>query len=134
MDELGLHNNVLDEIIYGTLDADIYKTCLTHEADLQKRTEGYIPGRQDKYYFPRLDMEQHFTMLRQTNDFQCRFHMSESAYKNLVDILEDDITVDEKRSMASTGGNDPISKVMIACMGLRFMGGEKYKSLADIWL
>ena len=39
--------------------------------------------------------------------------MSESAYRNLVDILEDDITVDEERSRASTGGNDPISKEML---------------------
>ena len=110
MDKLGLHNNVLDEIIYGTLDVDIYKTCLTHDADLQKRTDGYIPGRQDKYYFPRIDMEQHFTMLRQTNNFQCRFHMSESAYENLVDILEDDMTVDEKSLWLLQGATIPYLK------------------------
>lgn len=59
--------------------------------------------------------------------------MSESAYINLVDILEDDITVDKEISRASTDDNTPISKETIACMGLRFMGGEKYKSLADIY-
>ena len=50
----------------------------------------------------------------------------------LVSILEDDITVNSVRSRASTGGNTPISKKLITCMSLRFMGGTKHKDLDDV--
>ena len=59
--DFGSHDNVLDDIIYGTLDVDIYKTCIMHDTDVRRRIEGYTPGRKDKYYFPRINMEEHFT-------------------------------------------------------------------------
>lgn len=121
--DFGSYDNILDEIIYGTLYADIYNTCIMHDANVRRRMRDYVAGSKDKYYFPWINMEEHFTMLRETKDFQYRFHISESAYRNLVDILEYDITVDEERSRASTDGNTPIFKEMIACMGLCFMGG-----------
>lgn len=48
-----------------------------------------------------------------------------------MDILN--ITVDEKKSRQSTGGNDPISPKMIVAMGLRYLGGEELKSMADVF-
>ena len=55
--------------------------------------------------------------------------MSKKAFDKLVDILK--ITVDKLKSKNSTSGNAPISPLMIVAIGLRFLGGEKAKSLAD---
>ena len=55
--------------------------------------------------------------------------MSKLAFDKLVCILN--IQVNKTKSRQSTGGNDPISSVMIVAIGLRFLGGEKAKSLAD---
>ena len=72
-------------------------------------------------------------MCRATEGFQTRYHMSENAYHQLVDILHDDIAPNEGKSRNSTGGNIPISAQMVTCMGIRYMGGEKTKSLADAY-
>ena len=72
-------------------------------------------------------------MCRATEGFQTRYHMSENAYHQLVDILHDDIAPNEEKSRNSTGGNSPISAQMVTCMGIRYMGGEKTKSLADAY-
>ena len=57
--------------------------------------------------------------------------MSVSSFHHLVNIL--DIHVNEARSRASTGGNAPITSTMIVAIGVRYLGGEKRKSLADIF-
>ena len=87
--------------------------------------------RRKKYKHDRLDMDRHFEMCELTNGFQRRYHMSRDAFDDLVRILN--ITVDEARSRNSTEGNEPISPVMIVAMGIRFMGGEEVKSIADIF-
>ena len=53
--------------------------------------------------------------------------MSENMYRELLNILHDDITPNVKRSRASNNGNSPINSKMVTCMGLRFMGEEKSK-------
>ena len=68
-------------------------------------------------------------MCEHTHGFQSCYHMSKQAFDRLCDIL--DIQVDEKKSRQSTKGNDPITSVMVVAIGLRFLGGEKPKSLAD---
>ena len=86
-------NGVLNDIIYGNLpDKSSFETLLQHD---------YMKIRQEKFLFKRLDMNYHFDMCRKTNDFQCRYHMSENAYSNLVDILMSDIAPDEKQARCS---------------------------------
>ena len=87
--------------------------------------------RKPKFRHNRLNLGEHFEMCHATNGFQSRYHMTSNAFERLVGLL--DITVNEDRSRASTQGNDPICSRMIVAMGLRFMGGEKKKSLADIF-
>ena len=48
-------------------------------------------------------------------------------------IFEDKLAVDEAQSRRSTKGNEPITTTMVVAIGLRFMGGESAKSLADIF-
>ena len=57
--------------------------------------------------------------------------MSYASFIQLVDIL--DLNVNETRSRASTSGNEPITLELIVAIGLWFMGGEKRKSLKDIF-
>ena len=109
------------------------KSCKT-KRDEDEEGDLYILSRnkqcrREKYQYNRLDMDEHFEMCRHTEGFQLRYHMSENAFRNLVMTLG--IHVDEKRSRASTGDNHPISSEMVVAIGLRFMGGEKMKSLAD---
>ena len=76
---------------------------------------------------------QHLEMLCHTRGFQSRYHMSESSFNKLVDILRSDISVDVNQSMRSSSGNDSITPEMIVGAGLRFLGGELHKSIADMY-
>ena len=116
---------ILHDIIYGNIpNESFYNTLVQHDC---------MQYRQEKFHFKRIDMNYHFEMCRQTNGFQCRYHMSENAYRGLVNILHDDISPNVERSRASTNGNSPISSEMVTCMRLRFMGGEKSESLAVVY-
>ena len=59
--------------------------------------------------------------------------MTERSFQRLLEILGKDLPVDLKQLLNSTGGNAPITSEMKVAIGLRFMGGEKSKSLADIF-
>ena len=72
-------------------------------------------------------------IIRHTKQFVSRYHMRESSFIKLVNLLRHDITVHKARSRASTGGNDPLYPKLVAATGLRFLGGEYPKSLADIY-
>ena len=100
--------------------------------DLEDGKERQTRG--EKYRYNRLDMEEHFEMCRRTKCFQRRYHMSEESFFELVGVLESEgLAVDLLQSKRSTGGNEPITTVMIVALGLRFMGGEMVKSLADVF-
>ena len=86
--------------------------------------------RKKKYKHKRLDMKQHIKMCIETDGFERRYHMTYESYLKLVEILN--IKVDEQKSRNSTG-EDPISPAMIVAMGVRFIGGEKIKPIADIF-
>ena len=94
------------------------------------RNSGKI-NRSKKFRHNRLNLPQHTRMCIATGGFERRYHMTYDAFTQLVDIL--DIKVDFKQSSNSTSGNDPITPTMIVAIGLRFFGGEKIKSLADIF-
>ena len=59
--------------------------------------------------------------------------MSEFTCDNLLQILGDEIKFDEIKSSNSTSGNGPITPKMVLYTGLRFMGGDMIKSLADVF-
>ena len=117
-------NGILNRIIYGNLYRKNYNALLEHDC---------MKIHQEKFKFKRLDMDYHFTMCERTKGFQSRYHMTESAYTSLVDILHHDITLNETKSRNSTGNNEPIIAKIVTYCGLRFMGGEKVKSLGDIY-
>ena len=58
-------------------------------------------------------------MCIETGGFARQYHMSYRAYIWLVEIL--DIKVNLIKSSNSTSGNDPITKEIIAAMGICFM-------------
>ena len=72
-----------------------------------------------------IDWEKHLRELNKTNvrangktGFDERFHMRPHHFDHLHDALREYISIDFKRSMVSTQGNDPI---YMAC-GLRCLG------------
>ena len=89
--------------------------------------------RRKKWRYKRLDIDEHFRMCLHTNTFSRRYHMSLESFEALVRILKIDISLDATKSMNSTSGNSPITPRMIVAMGLRYVGGEEVKSLADIF-
>ena len=106
----------------------IIKDCSIYDDD-------EIPGekqrRNPKWRFKRIDMNEHFEMCEHTNTFVRHYHMTRPSFHALVDIL--DISIDATKSMNSTSGNAPITSTMVVTVGLRYMGGEEPKSLADVF-
>ena len=84
-----------------------------------------------KFQFQRLDLEYHLKMCHEKNGIQKWYHISEAAFMKLYDILDPDISVNKKYSRSGSSGNTPICSKTTLCVGLRFMGGEKTKTLAD---
>ena len=89
--------------------------------------------RRVRWNHERINWKQHVEKLRHTNGFQKRYHMSERSFNQLVDILCPQVSLDELQSYQNTGGNDPITPEMVVGAGLRFLGGEHVKSIADIF-
>ena len=59
--------------------------------------------------------------------------MTPPSFDALVHILKSDISIDFTKTMNSTSDNAPITSRMIVAAGLRYMGGEEPKSLADVF-
>ena len=124
-------NDVLNAYLYGDLydDDAIFDSYQAMENifDFNKSL------RSIKYKYTRTNWQEHRDELILTNTFYSKMHMGVSAFENLVTLLRSDITVNELQSRRSTGGVDPIYPEMIVATGLRFFGGEKLKSLSDIY-
>jgi hypothetical protein len=75
--------------------------------------------------------QEHVAMCEHTGGFERRYHMTKESFDKLVDIL--DLPVNEVKSRNSTRGVEPIHKEIIVASGLRYLGGESYKSIADIF-
>lgn len=89
--------------------------------------------RATKWRNKRIDWREHLDRERHTGKFQSKYHMSEESFDRLVDLLRPYVTVDYKKSMNSTSGNSPIYPEIVVGIGLRYLGGEKIKSLEDIF-
>jgi hypothetical protein len=86
-----------------------------------------------KWGHNRLNWEESLKKERHQKSFESKYHMSETAFFTLLEILRDSITVDFTKSRNSTGGNDPIFPELILATGLRFLGGSTHKDLEDIF-
>ena len=86
-----------------------------------------------KWVYDRMDWERDLARLRHTRQFQSTYHMSERSFDRLVDLLRPKLPVNIKQSMNSSSGGRPITPEMKVAIGLRFLGGEHIKSLADIF-
>jgi len=89
--------------------------------------------RAPKWAYKRIDWDRHVEMLVHTKSFQSRYHMSLQAFHLLLSILRSSVTVDGKQSRRCTSGNAPIVPELVVGAGLRFLGGESQKSIADIY-
>ena len=89
--------------------------------------------RRPKWRFERIDWDEHLQMLRHTRGFQSRYHMTESSFNKLVDILRQDIHINKAQSSRSTSGNKPITAEMVVGAGLRFLGGDYQKTISDVF-
>ena len=89
--------------------------------------------RRIKYRHDRINWVEHINMCRHTGGFESRYHMTEASFKKLLEILRPRITSNELQSFRSTAGNDPITPEMTVGAGLRFLGGEYQKSIADVY-
>ena len=120
----GPPSNVFDSILYGDLDDDDdddYEMSLLHQ-ELTRDTY---------HFYDRLNLKTHFEMCCSTkNGFESRYHVSEISYQKLCHILNDKTFVS---FVFDSTGNTPITVNVVVCIGLRFMGGEKEKSLCDIF-
>ncbi|KAG7363169.1 hypothetical protein IV203_026529 [Nitzschia inconspicua] len=86
--------------------------------------------RSRKVRYRRIDWDEHVAEKLATNTFHTRYRMTYTTFQRLVDML--DITVDEKQSKRSTGGNTPIKKELVVAGGIRYLAGGSRNDVADI--
>lgn len=79
----------------------------------------------------RLVWEGHVQEIERGGGFQTRYHMSLESFNHLVDILRGRVTIEPKMARVCCGQIIPPQVVVGA--GLRYMGGELVKSIADIF-
>jgi hypothetical protein len=89
-------------------------------------------SRKRKWLHERTDWSEHARMKVHQDRFQTEYHMSFKAFNKLVDILRPSLAVNVKQSMCSST-NDPIHPEIAVAAGLRYLGGELVKSIADIF-
>jgi hypothetical protein len=94
---------------------------------IQERKPKYLEHRRNGMW------EELLVKCRHKGDFVSTFHMTESSFHKLVDLLAPHLHVDEVKSRNSTSGTQPIDRTIIVAAGLRWLGGEPYKSVADIF-
>jgi hypothetical protein len=78
-------------------------------------------------------MNYHGAFCAQRAQFENRHHMTEESFDVLLEILRDKITVNYVKSMASTDRNEPIYPEVVLASGLRFLGGDFPKTIADLF-
>jgi hypothetical protein len=80
------------------------------------------------FFHERINWERHVREIQETDvqasgntGFEECFHMRPHHFDHLHDVIKEYISVDVKRSMASTQGNDPIHPELVMACGLRFL-------------
>eukprot|EP00980_Cylindrotheca_fusiformis_P014224 scaffold3747_cov99-Cylindrotheca_fusiformis.AAC.4 len=105
----------------------------------KKRRNLVKQTRAPKFAHQRIDFEaERQKYVESSETFESRYHLKEETYDKLFEILEKDITFDTTRSRASTttaerpNGNTPITPHHVLMVGLRFLGGDSKRTLADV--
>ena len=87
-----------------------------------------------KYYYLRVNWDEHIERLVHNNKIEQRFRMPLSVVNYLIYELREPLTVSVKHSVSSTSGNEPIYPKVIIAVGLWFLGcGDTHTSLADAY-
>ena len=124
-------NNFSHNLIFNDdYDSDVESFLMYHGDPLADAT------RSPRYFYDLTKMESHFKMCREVGGsagYTSRYHMREEYFMHLVDILRKDLQIFELQSARGSSNNENITPEIIVCCGLRFMGGEKIKSLIDIY-
>lgn len=102
------------------------ETTAIHLIFSQRKKERRI-----KWQHERCDWPSYVLRLRHSRSFDNKHRMPEDAFYQLVDAIRPSITVDVKKSMAGSNGNDPIYPEMICSIGVRWLAGEMERSLED---
>ncbi len=100
---------------------------------LHRRRQRQPKRRDPKRHIARKIFNTHLYECRDSG-FANRYHMTYSSFQYLVHLLGEKIVIDETKSRNSTG--DPMLYIppeMVVAISLRFLGGEKEKSLEDIF-
>jgi len=85
--------------------------------------------RRPKYPRKRVLWSDYKDMLVNTNNFKERLRMLEHHFDYLLTSIKECISVDVKRSLASTEGVPPISPEIVLCCGLCFVGLDAPQSI-----
>ena len=83
----------------------------------------------------RLSWDGHVEMLRRTGDrgFERRYHMKENSFNKLLGILRHRFITNEVQAARAAHGNIPIIPEVVLACGLRYLGGDRYTALMDIF-
>lgn len=105
------------------------------EDEEELRSSNAKQTRRPRYKYKRVSWPEELErlLLPSGNQFQSRYHMSETSFNKLVGILGTKVQIDEKQSMRSTSGSLPFSPHHVVGAGLRFLGGELPKSIGDCY-
>ena len=96
-----------------------------------KANENAKTKRKRKYKYRRIDWEGKVAELIRLNKFKTRFRMSKESFDKLLVILRPKVSVCEKQSRRSTGGNDPIIPEVVVGCGLEFMAGKTFNDISN---
>ena len=82
-----------------------------------------------KWMHESVNWSEYVARLRHSGSFDVKHRMDEQAFDQLVELLRPSITVNTKRSMAGSDGNEPIYPEVICAVGLRWLAGEMERSM-----
>ena len=86
-----------------------------------------------KWINSRINWKDHIRRELHTKTFESKYHMPLPAFNKLLGLVREGITLDYVKSMNASRGNQPIYPEVILGISLRYLGGEKIKSLEDIF-
>lgn len=91
------------------------------------------PKRRRKIVLDRMDWDAEADYKENIGVFDNDYRMPREAFNRLVKLLRPAIEVDQLKSMQASCGKGPITPEITVAMGIRFLCGEKPKSLKDIF-
>jgi hypothetical protein len=119
---------VLAHLMWESILADEEDEMVEEEEEVEEGdTNG--AGRKEHWHRNRIDWCNHVLKSLHEGMWHTKYRMSYPAFENLVNILRDDL----RRVSANCRSGAPITAEIIVGMGIRWLAGEKYQSLVDIF-